>query len=85
MPECPSVSETTFSGTPCASRRDAAPCRRSWNRTCGSPSRARASAKARETLGHSGIAITADVYAHLDRAQRREAADAIERAIGGES
>jgi integrase len=38
-----------------------------------------------ETLGHSGIAITADVYAHLDRAQRREAADAIERAIGGES
>jgi integrase len=38
-----------------------------------------------ETLGHSGIAITADVYAHLSREQRREAADAIERAIGGES
>ena len=38
-----------------------------------------------ETLGHSGIAVTADTYAHLDRAQRREAADAIERAIGGES
>jgi len=38
-----------------------------------------------ETLGHSGIAVTADTYAHLDRAQRREAADAIERAIGGAS
>jgi integrase len=37
-----------------------------------------------ETLGHSGIAVTADTYAHLDRAQRREAADAIERAIGGD-
>ena len=37
-----------------------------------------------ETLGHSGIAITADVYAHLSSEQRREAADAIERAIGGE-
>lgn len=37
-----------------------------------------------ETLGHTGIAITADTYAHLDRAQRREAADAMERAIGGE-
>lgn len=37
-----------------------------------------------ETLGHSGIAITADVYAHLSREQRREAADAIERAIGGD-
>ena len=34
-----------------------------------------------ETLGHSGIAITADVYAHLSREQRREAADAIERAL----
>lgn len=38
-----------------------------------------------ETLGHSGIAITADTYAHLTRELRREAADAIERAIGGES
>jgi integrase len=38
-----------------------------------------------ETLGHSGITVTADTYAHLDREQRRGAADAIERAIGGES
>jgi integrase len=38
-----------------------------------------------ETLGHSGIAITADTYAHLDREQRREAARAMERAIGGKS
>jgi len=38
-----------------------------------------------ESLGHSTIAITADVYSHLDREQRRQAADAIERAIGGES
>ena len=38
-----------------------------------------------ETLGHAGIAITADTYTHLDRAQRREAADAMERAIGGGS
>jgi integrase len=38
-----------------------------------------------ETLGHSGIAVTADTYAHLTSEQRRGAADAIERAIGGES
>jgi integrase len=38
-----------------------------------------------ESLGHSTIAITADVYSHLDREQRRQAADAIERAIGGVS
>jgi integrase len=38
-----------------------------------------------ESMGHSTIAITADVYSHLDREQRRGAADAIERAIGGES
>lgn len=37
-----------------------------------------------EALGHSTIAITADSYAHLDREQRRETANAIERAIGGE-
>jgi integrase len=34
-----------------------------------------------DTLGHSGIAITADTYAHLSREQRREAASAIERAL----
>ncbi len=38
-----------------------------------------------DTLGHSSISITADTYAHLDREQRREAANAIERAIGGAS
>ena len=38
-----------------------------------------------EALGHSTITITADVYAHLTREQRRETAAAIERAIGGES
>ena len=38
-----------------------------------------------ESLGHSTIAITADVYSHLDREQRRQASDAIERAIGGEA
>jgi integrase len=37
-----------------------------------------------EQLGHSTITITADVYAHVSREQRRDAADAIERAIGGE-
>lgn len=38
-----------------------------------------------ETLGHSGISITADVYGHLDRGQRRQAAEVMERAIGGGS
>jgi integrase len=38
-----------------------------------------------ETLGHSGISITADVYAHLSREQRRGAADAMDRALGGKS
>lgn len=38
-----------------------------------------------EQLGHSTITITADTYAHLDREQRRQAADALERAIGGAS
>lgn len=37
-----------------------------------------------EQLGHSTITITADVYAHVSREQRREAASAIERALGGE-
>jgi integrase len=35
-----------------------------------------------EQLGHSSIAITGDVYAHIDREQKRAAADALERAIG---
>ena len=35
-----------------------------------------------EQLGHSSIAITGDVYSHIDREQKRAAADALERAIG---
>jgi integrase len=35
-----------------------------------------------ETLGHSSIAITADVYAHMTPELRREAADAMDRALG---
>ena len=35
-----------------------------------------------DALGHSTIAITADTYADLSREQWREAANAIERAIG---
>lgn len=38
-----------------------------------------------ETLGHSSIAITADVYAHVTPDLRREAADAMDRALGGAS
>jgi integrase len=38
-----------------------------------------------ETLGHSNIAITADVYAHVTPELRREAADAMDRALAGES
>lgn len=38
-----------------------------------------------ETLGHSSIAITADVYAHVTPELRREAADALDRALGGAS
>jgi site-specific recombinase XerC len=34
-----------------------------------------------ETLGHASIAITADVYAHLTPELRREAADALDRAL----
>ena len=34
-----------------------------------------------EALGHSSIAITADVYAHVTPDLRREAADAIDRAL----
>jgi site-specific recombinase XerD len=33
-------------------------------------------------LGHSGIQITSDIYGHLTRQARREAADRIQRAIG---
>lgn len=36
-----------------------------------------------EQLGHSGIAITADRYAGVVPAQRREAAEAMDRALGG--
>jgi integrase len=38
-----------------------------------------------EQLGHSSIAITGDIYSHIDREQKRATADALERAIGGES
>ena len=37
-----------------------------------------------ETLGHSSIAITADVYAHVTPELRREAADAMDRTLGGQ-
>lgn len=36
-----------------------------------------------EALGHSSIAITADVYSHVTPDLRREAADALDRAFGG--
>jgi integrase len=35
-----------------------------------------------DTLGHSTIAITADIYAHVTPELRREAADAMDRALG---
>ncbi len=35
-----------------------------------------------EALGHSSIAITADVYSHVTPELRREAADAMDRALG---
>jgi integrase len=35
-----------------------------------------------DALGHSTIAITADTYAHVTPELRREAADAIDRALG---
>ena len=37
-----------------------------------------------DLLGHSGIAITADYYAHVERDLRRDAADAMDRALGTE-
>jgi len=36
-----------------------------------------------KTLGHSGYAITADVYAHVGAKLQREAADGIDRALRG--
>ena len=38
-----------------------------------------------DALGHSTIAITADIYAHVTPELRREAADAMDRALGGAS
>jgi site-specific recombinase XerD len=34
-----------------------------------------------DLLGHSTIALTADVYGHVERQSRREAADAMDRAL----
>lgn len=36
-----------------------------------------------ETLGHASIVVTADVYAHVTPELKREAADAMDRALGG--
>jgi integrase len=36
-----------------------------------------------ETLGHSSIRITADVYGHLLEPAKAEAADAMGRVLGG--
>lgn len=38
-----------------------------------------------DTLGHSTISITADIYAHVTPELRREAADGLDRALGGAS
>jgi integrase len=38
-----------------------------------------------KTLGHAGLAITADVYAEVGAALQREAAEAMERVLGGSS
>jgi integrase len=38
-----------------------------------------------ETLGHVSIVVTADVYAHVTPDLKREAADAMDRALGGEA
>jgi integrase len=38
-----------------------------------------------DLLGHSGIAITANYYAHVEKDLRRDAADAMNRVLGGES
>ena len=36
-----------------------------------------------EHLGHAGMSITADLYVHLGEPQRREAAQALQRAVTG--
>jgi integrase len=38
-----------------------------------------------ETLGHASIVVTADVYAHVTPDLKREAADAMDRVLGGAS
>ena len=38
-----------------------------------------------KTLGHSGIAITADLYAHVGDDLQKAAADAMEHLFGSES
>jgi integrase len=38
-----------------------------------------------DLLGHAGIAITADYYAHVEKQLRRDAADAMDRALAGAS
>ena len=35
------------------------------------------------SLGHANVQITADVYTHVDEAQRKKAAEALERGILG--
>jgi integrase len=37
-----------------------------------------------ETLGHSRISVTLDTYTHVMPALQRDAADAIDRVLGGE-
>lgn len=37
-----------------------------------------------DLLGHSGIAITADYYAHVEKDLRRDAADALDRTLGAD-
>jgi integrase len=36
-----------------------------------------------DLLGHSTLALTADVYGHVERQSHRQAADAMDRALGG--
>jgi integrase len=36
-----------------------------------------------DALGHSSIRVTADIHGHLMDESRAEAADAMERALGG--
>ena len=38
-----------------------------------------------ETLGHSSVGVTLDVYAHVSPELRREAANALDKALGGSS